>query len=271
MQYDLTKRYYVYPSWASFSYKWEDLPGLLHNPLDTPYTRERAPEEWFNLGYSKVTDNFILVSGPFGNGIVVKDESKITDTEKKGFWLPILVLCAEAYLTSPPTWLREKAYKNHRPVGYLSPKPTDEMRLGIEPRRDDPMPHFSLEPLSGLENSALLCVTRSGGKKLQEQLEMLPACFLAFHIKAERLASDDPDVQRCDHVRGLLKKYQLNGTWYFLDGAGYDAGLLFAIVVYLGGWLRSEIGGRLKSCHLITTLPSDYEPKCPHWNMARLR
>jgi hypothetical protein len=268
MKFDKNICYYIYPSWASFSYKWKDLSIFLSDPLATKYVPKRQVP-WTELGYSTVTDNFTLIDGPFGNGIVAQDCSKIADELNGRRWLPKLVLMSEADIcrlpgVSPPNSERYR-------VVYLSPKQSDEVLLGLKKRVDDPMPYCSLEPLEGLEHSALLCVGRTGSSALGEELKMLPLCLRAFQIKAELLAIDDCVVQECKHVHEFLSKWRLNGVWYFLDTSGLDAGLLLAIAAYLGGYLRSVVGSQIKSCHIITTLPEDYTAICTKWTMKRLR
>ena len=243
MQLDTSKMYYVYPSWAHYSYKWTDLPTLLADPLNTPYLKGR--NDWFDLGWSHETKNFELLSGPFGNGIIIKDESAITDARDKWAWLPGWILMREAHPVAPGMGNLPKDDPRFDRIRCLSPKESDEAKLGLEKPKKDYTPYFSLEPSDGLEGCALLCVTRTGASALTEDLEQLPAFFLAFEIKCELLHPKERDsVQKCEHIQGFIKKWNLNGTWYFVDLSGYDLGLLFAIVAYMGCWLRHQIGSR---------------------------
>lgn len=52
------RTYYVYPSWADLSYRWEDLPRLLADPLNSGGFKgeDRAKEKtkmeyWLDAGY----------------------------------------------------------------------------------------------------------------------------------------------------------------------------------------------------------------------------
>lgn len=270
MKIDPSKQYIVYPSWAQFSYRWRDLPKLLRDPLSTKYLAKR--NDWMELGYSRITDNFELIDGPFGNGIIAHDQSKIIDVPNRKFWLPTALLGSEAYFRNPPG-VSSVYDTQYQFVSYLSPKPSDDVLLGLKREVEDPMPGFSLEPMEGgADGCALLCIGRTGSSALTEDLQQLPLFLRALDIKSELITNESMDeLPRIESIQNFLAKWKLNGCWYFLDAAGYDVGHLFAVVVYLGSWLRHVNGSRIKTCHMATRLPQEFGPHCSRWSMKRLR
>jgi hypothetical protein len=270
MQLDNTKSYFIYPSWAHFSYRWEDLPALFDAPLSSPYFKG-WPNNWFEMGWSRQTKNFELVDGPFGNGIIVQDHSVMTDAKTKQSWLPAWILNREAIYEAPGMEVAPQGDPRHDLIRCLAPKETDEMKLGLQKKPKNYMPYLSLEPLNELKNSALVCITRTGSSALTEELETLPASLLGFDIKADLLSDEnEPDVAKCEHINGFMRKWNLNGTWYFVDVTGHEIGLLFAVVAYMGCSLKYQIGRNVKSVHLVTAL-SGLPPLCSKWSMKRLR
>lgn len=256
----------VYPSWAKFSYKWHDLDMLLRSPLSSRYLAHR--DDWFQLGYSRITDNFQLIEGPAGNGIIVKKRGKTADASQIERWLPGVLLTSEAYFRLPPGISAVSDYDYQ--VSYLTPKPNDMIRLGIGKQKVDPMPYFSIEPFRGLDESACLCVTGRGSGPIESSVA-LTRLLLSFGITAEQFDwSSDPNIRQYEGVNRFCEKWGLKSTWYFLDSGGYDLGVLFAIAIYMGGHLRHKIGPRIKSIHLVTSIPN-YPEICPTWSMQRLR
>jgi len=254
----------VYPSWASFSYTWERLPSLLDDPLVSVHAKH-YPYDWQRMGYSRITNNYSLHDGPFGNGIIRYDPSKLVDTEKKDAWLPIIVLGSEATLETPPG-IPKFEWRDFR-VSYLSPKPSDEERLGLKKQKNDPMPYFSVETWPGMELSAMVCLGFTKKARLGAELREFPLWLRAWELKAELWDEDKPPCAAV--VEKFFAKWELKDTWYFVGTAGCDAGLFLAILVYLGGYLRSR-RPQLKSVHMVTTLTTEVR-MCSKWNPQKLR
>jgi hypothetical protein len=265
---DSTKHHIVYPSWVKCGLPWKGIAQLLKNAPSNP-RMTRKGYDWASLGYSLSTDNFSILDGPFGNGIISQDLSVMENPTKPGGWIPGILLMTELEYRKYPGFEINR-WEGYSGGSYLSPKPNDAELMGFNKLKNDPMPSFSLEPIDGLDNCALLCIGRNGAKKLDEGLVFLPAGFRGFGVKAERLDATEPGIKGCGHIQGFLDKWKLHGTWYFIDGSGLDVGLLLAMIVYLGGHLRSSIGNRIKSCHLVTTIVG-HEPMCPRWNPMKLR
>jgi hypothetical protein len=268
MKFDLTKWNIVYPSWVKYSYQWDVLPMLLYDPLETRYLR-RYTYDWAKLGYSMVTDNFKLIPGIYGNGIIRYDRSSMTKEQKEDWkWLPNILLGAEARQMGPPGISGFESYKYC--VSYLSPKPSDDVKLGFEKQKDDPMPYFSVEPMAGMEDLAYVCFGVSGTKKMPEDFRQFVFCLKSFGLEGELLETVAPDNSELVDV--FLKKWNLTGFWFFVsvNTPDMDAGLFLAILTYLGSHFRS-LNPRLKSVHMMTTLDSAYEAMCSKWTMQKLR
>lgn len=261
MTFDLLKERIVYPSWASFSYKWENLSGLFSEPLETKYLRNLT-YNWSELGYPLNSGDFELIPGPFGNGII----SRTREKQKPHAWLPGIILRTEARsLTAPGiSMLICEKY----PVSYLSPKPSDDVLLGLEREKDDPMPDFSVEPIAGLEDFAFVCFSMSGMKKMPQCLQPIPNLLKSFGFNGEFLESHPVDAYSL--VKTFLKKWNLSGFWFRINLNRHDAGMLMAALIYLGSHLKKE-NSRLRSIHMITTLGEGYGPMCSKWTMQKLR
>ena len=267
MKFDLNKVNIIYPSWIKLSYEWTGIRKMLLDPISTKYLNHRS--DWFKIGYSKIVDNFELIDGPVGNGIITVDKSKIIDVANPSFWLPYVLLCKEAFFRGPPGIPIVTQYDYT--VSYLSPKPSDEVRLGLEPARNDPMPYFSVEPSSCVMSGALLCISCAGSNTLIDDLYDIPNLFQTFGLNVTILkAVDAISLIKYNGINEFLKKWKLSGTWYSINNVKCDAGLLFAMVVYLGSYFRSKIGSRVKSCHLVMDL-TGYPPICSSWTMHKLR
>lgn len=84
--------YIVYPSWASFTYGWDQLPQLMSDPLGSGYLDKGKDYEGY--GFRMQIQPFEMLSSRAGNGIVV------AHTEGAR-WLPEAILGKEAGILAP--------------------------------------------------------------------------------------------------------------------------------------------------------------------------
>jgi hypothetical protein len=255
-----THNYIVYPTWAEFSYRWEDLPRLLSDPMKSGYLPPgRDPQYFLDFGYTMPPQPFTLVDGPEGGGIIMW---KGDPHEGRGWrWLPIVVLTSEADLRRPigMDGLREKfdaqvvAMEPHgggfrRPNLYTCPVTTEH---AYEARNDtywmicSRTEESRIKGLNAIQNWAK--TFGLAGTRLIE----IPSSLLG---QVDRWIPD-PKYRR---------------IWYRIDGGGDDVGFHFAVLVYVAYHLRWLARRHIVSMHLISRIEG--EPNSlPTWNWEAIR
>lgn len=248
--------YFVYPSWAQLSYRWEDLPKLMADPLAASYTdphcggytKETKVEYWQNLGWP--TENIEparFIDGPGGGGIIVGPHVY------RGRWLPGVILGKEANIPSPVldiTGLSGIAPFN---VGYLEPYDRPLWNYFDGKKRKKlyicvAMPeHIESDP----EGIYWVIVIKKSQRKIKG-LESLPDWSKAFGIDITAL----PGMPNLLHeeTSDWFKNPELEFLWYKVQGGGNGAGYHYAVALYMALHLRFVVGPRIKIIHLLANI-----------------
>jgi hypothetical protein len=227
--------YEVYPSWASFSYKWEDLSRLLGNPLDSGYLNPAEP--WEKWGFSRVPKPFELIDGPCGGGIICEHH----DGER---WLPGVILTKEGNHPFPPGvgahWAQEQLPFS---VSYLEPylMPFQETEVPTSRNRRY-LCAFSAEHINAEPEAQYWVVrTRKAVREIKGLVDLPKWAFdLGPHVSRLPGCPDHLARETADWFNHPDRQYH----WYKVDNFQPKAGLCFAIVVYLGLHLAKVAGKR---------------------------
>lgn len=233
-------RYLVYPSWAALSYRWEQLPRLLADPLASGYLN--AKEDWKSLGFTDEPIPFTLIDGPCGGGIL-----RVECGDKR--WLPGAILTKEACWRVPvgipdPTKL---AFR----VSYLEPRDDPFMDfLEGKPRAKIYVCAATPEHIESDPDAQYWVIDATKGKRRLPGLDDLPDWAAWFGQRITPLAECPA------HVRAETADWFRNPTadfyWYRVENESSKAGECYAMVLYLALHLRQAAGKRMCAMHLLS-------------------
>ena len=245
--------YNVYPSWADFSYRWEDLSQILARPFESGHLDPNDP--WEKWGFSRQAQPFGLIDGPCGGGIVCEPSGSTR-------WLPGMVLVKEANCVSPPgigrIW-QDLTFK----VTYLEPieRPFDDFAEHRPPARHY-VCSFSPENIESDPESQFWVVRTKKGRSEMEGLRELPQWAFHFDLHVSRLDGCPEHLAR--ETASWFCHSDRQYIWYKVNGFDPKAGLCFAIVVYIGLHLARVGGKRMAAMHMLSGI--DGKPNiCQMW------
>ena len=207
----------IYPSWANFSRKWQDLPTLFLSPetWGPDYDLKRLRE----LGYDVDGRDHQFFDGPNEGGLI-----QITREPRR--WLPRVLFHGEASFYSPPGFPRVGA----SPILAIIPQVSSQHRiLGDKPIPRAPSPHVSVEKLpTGIKECVVaLGVSKPDGFKDDE----FRAGFPSLRVTLERLKGPPEDVRS---VFAKVDDPRLTWFWYLVNQRDLKPCLWIAAVTYLG-------------------------------------
>jgi hypothetical protein len=247
--------YIVYPSWAEFSYRWEDLPRLLSDPLASSYTdpncggytKENKVEYWRSLEYP--TENIspaIIINGPGGGGIIYVDK-----IPPGGRWLPIIILRKEGNMPYRPN---VHGPRDKFPFKVCNLEPFDHPILALAAGKRIKMYLCSATPehIDSDPEGIYWAVGRKKGRKNMVELDHVPKGAKALGIEASRL-SEAPEIIREETASWYVNpEYEV--IWFSVHGGINGAGYQYAVVLYFALHLRSVIGPRMDCMHLVASI-----------------
>jgi hypothetical protein len=242
--------YYVYPSWAQLSYKWEDLPRLMSDPLASGYLDPR--HDWLGLGYPERIQPFQLIDGPVGGGIVVAHKELM---EK---WLPAAILGSEADLAGPRAM---SAIRENYNVCYLDPRDEPGWELGLGKKQKYYPLGASAEHVESMPDSIFWLVGFRPGKNQLPGLDDVVGSGKHFGFQVERLDSPPPSL-RDETGHWLNSKYEY--AWFGVQGGGDGFGYHFAVLLYIGYHLCVVAGRRMAFVHLLASIEGKPNPYSGH-------
>lgn len=228
----------VYPSWADFSYKWENLDQLLSNPFESGYV-DRNKYNWSELGFSQKYDNYRLISGPEGGGLIISDKE-----EPGNRWLPGLILTKEASNSGAEM-------VGICPVRYLDPNDGEGWEFGIGKRAkiysivssgehteaagDRVFWAFGIEkqkwPIRGIEH-----VTR-----------------VADHFGVQVKLLSEPPVEVVKETSEWMYE-EIRHVWFEVVEPQDDFNYLYAVMMYTGFYVASLSKSRYFPIHVIAQI-----------------
>jgi hypothetical protein len=180
------RRYFVFPSWAEFSYRWEDLPAYLSDPMNCPVFRDDpnrariSVQTWREYGYTFPIQPFELIDGPAGGGIVC---AHIEEDER---WLPAAILSSEASLRGP-RGTDSVPSERRPPVHYLEPMDPPGSEFGLCKRPKLYLCSATAEHAEGDPGAVYWVVGYRKGKKEPKGVSELPQLASHFGLKASVL------------------------------------------------------------------------------------
>lgn len=240
--------YVVYPSWAStsLSYKWQNLPRLLADPLNSGYVANSDDPEyyWECCGYPRTPQPFKLIDGPVGGGIVMWEGD--ANAGRGWRWLPIVVLESEANLRLPngmdSIWKQFDAQVVcMEPHGWGIGGGPKLYRCAVSTEHVDS---------AGESVYWLLCLKE--GKRIAKgvgEIATWAAGFgltvvLMFEVSTALLAESEP----------WFNGSSVRRIWFEVHGGGGEVGYQFAILVYIAYHLRWVGGTSVLSMHLVSDI-----------------
>lgn len=243
--------YFVYPSWAQFSYRWDDLPQLLGNPLASPYTdpasarysRATKVQYWKDFGWpTENIEKARFFNGPCGGGIICGP---------RGRWIPTRILGKEANLVTSPLTVRSGATSFH--VCYLEPY-DDRLRdyFAGKKRTKLYLCKSTPEHIESDPNGIYWAVGIKKGRRTIDATSQLPEWAQAFDVEVRQL----PEVPRIlrDEMSPWFAPLDADFVWFKVTGEGNGAGYHYAIVEYLAMHLRWVVGPRMEYMHLLSRI-----------------
>ena len=217
--------YLVYPSWASFSYQWDQLPRLLADPLGTGLLDKAL--NWASYGYPMEIQPYELLSSQAGNGVIVAHTGGSR-------WLPDAVLSKEAELIAPDD-IDRMAGRFDPPVYYLHPQTTDKVVLGIDPPQRRYLCKFGIEAMNcGPGELHWICVSKRDIAGADEELRNVATSF-GLTLSATAAAPPLPDdaMAYLRHHGGILSCLRGHTE---ID----DVGFHLAAMYYAGFLMKSR-------------------------------
>lgn len=246
LEQDLERFYVVYPSWAQFSFQWNELRTILSNPLESRYNRWLAERrtDWQALGYPIPVQPFDLLDGAAGNGIIV------AHIRPRDPWLPFAILRLEANLLPPAAMsCVDVGFK----VWFM--EPMDGFRFLAEGRRSQKsyLCPISAEHAESAGDDIFWLVGLKRGSRTNKLFSEVDRVAQGFGLRAELLPSC-PE-QLVDETADWFKNQDYVYFWYKISSTTYRAGFHFAVVIYLGLHLRWRVGSSMSFMHLVAQIP----------------
>jgi len=249
---DLEKQCFVYPSWAKFTYSWEDLPRLLSDPLgsgcveDLGYTLK----DYEKYGWSLEIQPFELIDGPAGGGIILAHIGK----DDKG-WLPVLLLYSEANVRSPDAMKAMPTYDYN--VTYLEPRDEPGVEYGIGKRAKIYSVGVSAEHIESMPDDIFwLLRTKKSNRKIPG-IDEIPQWGEHFGLQVLRL--ENPPRPVLSETEGW-RKSEFDYCWFTVKGGGQGFGYNFAVMLYIALHLAYVGGRRIRSMHLLSAIEGKPNP-----------
>jgi len=223
---DSLKHYIVYPPWAEFTYRWDNLLQILSDPLSSGYLERDKP--WAKYGFPPKVQPFELLSGGVNNGIIIAH----TGDHR---WLPGIVLSKEADIIQPDRiGLMLGIFEP--PVYYLRPRRTGEVMLGLERPKKKFLCSFGIEHVETEAGISYWIVLSKGDiSKETKRIEEIGANFrlnIQQHTDLPTLPASFMD---------WLEYHGGQCTCFRVQHETDDVGFLLASMYYTGFYLKSVL------------------------------
>lgn len=258
---EIERSYFVYPSWANPPYLWDELPQLLHDPLNSGLIENTDPEYWAKLGYQPENPEFQFLKGAFGGGVfwvedhpLEIDHSSPIPTSKRWLYQNVLssgdtqLTCVDELLP----YSREVGCS----VDYLEARETAETSLGLAPKPKTYSINGTIEHLGVDIDHIFWAVRIKRGKRTIKGLTELAPIASDFGIELNLMNS--PDEKLSSITEPWFVHPDRETQWYEVRSQNEGVGFHFALAVYAGFHLRYIGGPRIRSIHLIANLESKF-------------
>jgi hypothetical protein len=252
------RTYFIYPSWADLSYRWEDLPRLLADPLNSGYFDELGYTEadWRRVGYPSEIKPATLLSGPGGGGIIYAD---FAYPEK---WLPANILNKEANLCLPsgliPCLERLRFH-----VHYLEPHDSPEWYLLTGKKPKLYVCGASVEHVESDPESVYWLIVYKKAKRRLKGLDDVPHWAEGFGLTVTDLESVPQRI--AEETADWVVDPQWNSAWFSVQGDNDLVGYNFAIALYIGLRLQRVAGPQMACIHSVSQLETKINVRRNWW------
>lgn len=235
--------YIVYPSWAKFSYRWEDLPGILWNPRKSGFLNPTDPYADFPLAAPRIE----YIEGPVGGGIL---RVEVGYRER---WLGALVLTQEADFKNPPGLPPGGRIDGFdADVRYIEPSESLASQFGLEKAPRLYLCLASPEHADAAGENVYWMLSYVKGIRELRGLFHLERWAESLGRSLTRLTRI-PEALEAETSPWFLDE-TLTVAWYEVGGASERTGYEFALVLYSALALRKQSGRRLHAMHLVASI-----------------
>jgi len=270
---DNNKKYIVFPSWLQPTYKWDDLPEILSNPFKYDDSSKayrllgRIEEQWEYLrkcGYPERPQDFELLDGPVGGGIIVVDISQ----NKRWLGYHALTFDKGVDVTSANMMLDGGDWYVKNNVGYLEDTTDPGYWLATGKRRRDFDIAACAEHIESMSDSIIWLVRyeRSKTNKEIRGLEDIAKWAKHFGLEVKRI-DRLPEYVKDSELALWCKNSRFQSAFFEVSGGGEKFGFHFAVMLYIGLHLRYVAGRRMSSMFLLAAIegkPKPYFPRLTH-------
>ncbi len=237
--------YYVYPSWASFSYEWCDLPRLFSDPLGSGYLDQRF--DWEAHGW--VCDDSVpyeFIDCRHGGGII----TICADTAKRTP-LYVRILQAEANVSPPRALLNANVN-----VHYLEPfEAVGAVRAsGNGQPRKAYLCYIGLKSLVATHKRIYWVVKCAAETDATAGKKALLECADDFALAATLVDEMPPGLRStpASWAEGTRFKY----LWVEIEASGRPRDYVFAAMIYVGFHLKKIAGKQMQGIYFADAAPT---------------
>lgn len=235
--------YFVYPPGIEFSYRWEDLPAILSAPLTSGYLDTN--KDWGRLGFPEEVKPCWTLDGVSGGGIIAVDAKPLER------WLPSIILCKEADILTPSAMLNNKEdFPFH--VYVLEPNNEPYQPLIKGSRGYLSCPAATAESLPGLEGNIYWIITGDFPGKAESIIA--DAVQAGASLGCHAVALDGVPAHLQEKASPIFTRVGPSSVVFHVTSEATGAGLHYAVLVYVGLFLRYRYRRKVKSVHLIAAM-----------------
>jgi len=250
-------RVFIYPPWANYSRKWQDLPTLFLAP-DT-WGQDFDPPRLRKLGYTVEKNDHRFFDGPSGGGLI----QVFRDSRR---WFPSVLFHREAAYRSPAGFPRTGG---NSPILAIIPEVSSQHRiLRDQPIPRSPSPHVSVEQLP---NGVGECTVALGVSKPDNFEDgEFRAGFPSLELKLKRL--EECPESTCEAF-AKVDDPRLTWVWYLVQHPSLTPSLWIAAVIYLGLRLADITKNNVRDMLIFTSeyIPNSEFPSAVLWTSRKTK
>jgi hypothetical protein len=260
-----TLSYVVYPSWADFDHKWEDLPEKI------AYPEKYADKQWYHennkIYFNHNPSHQEFIAGSDGGGIIIHDlisvQVQCPEDAYGKQWLGRTIFNIEEYEFNPvfgsPATIEHScnvSYITRRKVPLLQ-------KLGIH-RPLKPQYHIwgSFDHVESVGSKIYLAAVNDKNKKISNKvLELLPQMVQQFGLFLMPIVTTPNEIATEKAHWFLDNNYTF--YWFELKTDCIDVQRIFAFLVY-GGLHLKKLRGAFGGIQLVGQIEHQPKGKLPY-------
>ena len=243
LQSEHDRLYLVYPPGIEFSYRWEDLPAILSAPLKSGYLDTNI--DWPRRGFPELVKPCQMLDGVSGGGIIAVD---VKPLEK---WLPAIILGKEADLLTPSAMLNNwEEFPFHMCVLEPNNEPYQPVIKGS--RGYLGCSAATAESLPGLEGNVYWIITGDFPGKSESIIADTVKAGASLGCHAVPLNGVPAHLQ--EKANPIFSRVGPSSVVLYVTSNATGAGLQYAVLVYVGLFLRYRYRRKVKSVHMLAAM-----------------